>query len=206
MDELESVKTEQATEAVGAAQEDVQPTAKKQRILRKPTAFERRVEAHALDRVTKALDERLDPAALTDSDAGSPEEQAPVSGPENADSDSSVVGIATPLKATRNPESEETADAASSFRAALRLLQSSEVVASNPKAMRLLADFTELAQGGAPIPQPRASHVIQPSGGGLSAPDPRGEYERRVATLRPGDVAGLMELKREFRKRGLEVY
>jgi len=56
-------------------------------------------------------------------------------------------------------------------------------------------------------PAARASHVIQPSGGGLPpAPDLRAEYEQRVATLRPGDVAGLMEVKREFRKKGLEVY
>jgi len=38
------------------------------------------------------------------------------------------------------------------------------------------------------------------------APDLRAEYERRVGALRPGDVAGLLDLKREFRKRGLEVY
>jgi len=56
-------------------------------------------------------------------------------------------------------------------------------------------------------PAARASHVIQPSGGGLPpAPDLRAEYEQRVATVRPGDVAGLMEVKREFRKKGLEVY
>ena len=56
-------------------------------------------------------------------------------------------------------------------------------------------------------PAARASHVIQPSGGGLPpAPDLRAEYEKRVAALRPGDVAGLMEIKREFRKKGLEVY
>lgn len=52
----------------------------------------------------------------------------------------------------------------------------------------------------------KASHVIQPSGGGLPAPDPRAEYEKRVAELRPGDIGGLMELKREYRRRGLEIY
>jgi hypothetical protein len=56
-------------------------------------------------------------------------------------------------------------------------------------------------------PAARASHVIQPSGGGLPpAPDLRTEYETRLASVRPGDVAGLMEIKREFRKKGLEVY
>jgi hypothetical protein len=52
----------------------------------------------------------------------------------------------------------------------------------------------------------RASHLIQPSGGGVPAPNLRVEYEHRLGALRPGDVAGLMEVKREFRKRGLEVY
>lgn len=56
-------------------------------------------------------------------------------------------------------------------------------------------------------PAPRASHVIQPSGGGLPpAADLRAEYEHRVGALRPGDVAGLLEVKREFRRKGLEVY
>lgn len=56
-------------------------------------------------------------------------------------------------------------------------------------------------------PAARASHVIQPSGGGLPpAPDLRADYEKRVGALRPGDVSGLLELKRQFRKQGLEVY
>ena len=40
----------------------------------------------------------------------------------------------------------------------------------------------------------------------VAVPDLRAEYERRVGALRPGDVAGLLDLKREFRKKGLEVY
>jgi hypothetical protein len=79
--------------------------------------------------------------------------------------------------------------------------------------LRLLRELTELAakRTGSPIGSPagsagKASHAIQPSGGGLPAPDLRAEYERRVAVLRPGDVAGLMEVKREFRKRGMEIY
>jgi hypothetical protein len=87
----------------------------------------------------------------------------------------------------------------------LRLLQKADL-ASDPRALRLLADLAELAQGGAPAVQPRASHRIQPSGGGVPAPDLLAEYERRISALRPGDVAGLMEIKREFRKRGLDVY
>ena len=206
MDESESNKVEQQ---VGQSPDegDVQPESqKKNRIIRKPTAFERRVEARALDQATKALEEHLEQPALTDPVAGSPEEPAPVSGPEDAGSSvKSMKGVATPPATAGNGDSEEAADASSSFRAALRLLQNSEV-AGNPKALRLLAELAELAQGGAAAPAARASHVIQPSGGGLPAPDLRAEYEKRVGELRPGDIAGLMELKREFRKRGMEVW
>lgn len=152
------------------------------RLQRKPTAFERRVEARALDQVTKALEQNLEPVPLTDTAAGSPEEPATASGPEQP-----------------QPESP--------FAQALRILRSADL--SSSKALRLLADLAELAElarGGAPTPQPRASHLIQPSGGGVPAPDLRAAYERRLRTLRPGDVAGLMEVKREFRKKGLEVY
>lgn len=84
---------------------------------------------------------------------------------------------------------------------------------SDPDALRLLGDtfaslsarLASLAVGRQQRPAARASHAIQPSGG-LPAPDLRAEYERRVAALRPGDLAGLMEAKREFRKRGLEIY
>ncbi|MBX3047711.1 MAG: hypothetical protein KIT46_08235 [Anaerolineales bacterium] len=56
-------------------------------------------------------------------------------------------------------------------------------------------------------PAPRASHIVQPGGGGLPpAPDLRAEYEAQVAELRAGDLAGLLEIKRRFRARGLEVY
>ena len=166
MDESESNKVEQE---VGQSPDegDVQPESqKKNRIIRKPTAFEKRVEARAMDRVVKALESRPEPAPLTDSDAGSREEQASVSGPEDAGSSvKSMKGVATPPATARNGDSEEAADASSSFRAALRLLQNSEV-AGNPKALRLLAELAELAQGGAAAPAARASHVIQPSGGG----------------------------------------
>lgn len=77
--------------------------------------------------------------------------------------------------------------------------------------LRLLRELADLAAKrnnppAAGTAHSKASHAIQPSGGGLPTPDLRGEYERRVAALRPGDVAGLMEVKREFRKRGLVVY
>jgi len=207
MDEMEDIKVEQGGETASPDEGDVQPESQeKNRIVRKPTAFEKRVEARAMDRVVKALESRPEPAPLTDPVAGSPEEPAPVSGPEDAGSSvKSMKGAATPPATAGNGDSEEAADASSSFRAALRLLQNSEV-AGNPKALRLLAELAELAQGGAAAPAARASHVIQPSGGGLPAPDLRAEYEKRVGELRPGDIAGLMELKREFRKRGMEVW
>jgi hypothetical protein len=83
----------------------------------------------------------------------------------------------------------------------------------DPEALQLLGDtfaslgegLASLAVGRQPRPAARASHAIQPSGG-MPVPDLRGEYEHRVAALRPGDIAGLMEAKREFRKRGLEIY
>jgi hypothetical protein len=206
MDEMEDIKVEQGGETASPDEGDVQPESQeKNRIVRKPTAFEKRVEARAMDRVVKALESRPEPAPLTDPVAGSPEEPAPVSGPEDAGSSvKSMKGVATPPATAGNGDSEEAADA-SAFRAALRLLQNSEV-AGNPKALRLLAELAELAQGGAAAPAARASHVIQPSGGGLPAPGLRAEYEKRVGELRPGDIAGLMELKREFRKRGMEVW
>jgi hypothetical protein len=149
----------------------------KKRIQRKPTAFERRVEARVTRNVAADLEQHH---ALTETGPEPPAEPAPVSGPESA-------------------------QAGSPFAQALRLLRSTEL-ASSPKALRLLADLAELAQGGEPAPSGRASHLIQPSGGGLPSPDLRREYERRLSALRPGDMAGLMDLKREFRKRGLEVY
>lgn len=164
-----------------AGKGEIQPSTpienRKTRLQRKPTAFERRVEARVTRNVAADLEQRH---AQTETGAEPPAEAAPASGPESAQLESP-------------------------FAQALHLLQSADL-ASNPKALRLLADLAELAQGGEPTPVARASHVIQPSGGGLPAPDLRREYERRLATLRPGDVAGLMEVKREFRKRGLEVY
>jgi hypothetical protein len=76
---------------------------------------------------------------------------------------------------------------------------------SDPTALRLVADLAALNPNNRA--KPRASHLIQPSGGGVPpAPDLRAEYEKRVNELRPGDVDGLMEVKREFRRRGMEIY
>ncbi|MCW5874152.1 MAG: hypothetical protein KIS88_05850 [Anaerolineales bacterium] len=90
-----------------------------------------------------------------------------------------------------------------------RLLQQAQ--AGEPQAeLRALADLASLALaritriGGAGTA--RASRAIPPGGAGAPAPDLRAEYARRLAAVRAGDVSGLLEVKREFRKRGLEVY
>ncbi len=88
---------------------------------------------------------------------------------------------------------------------ALHLLRQAR--GQGPQAeLRLLADLAELALRRVEKPAAKASAVILPSGGGLPAPDLRAEYEKRLTGLRAGDVAGLSELKREFRNKGLEVY
>jgi hypothetical protein len=87
---------------------------------------------------------------------------------------------------------------------ALRLLRMAR--GNGPQAeIKLVGDLAELALRRLEK-RGRASTVIQPSGGGAPRPDLRSEYEKQVGALRPGDVAGLMEVKREFRGRGLEVY
>ena len=70
---------------------------------------------------------------------------------------------------------------------------------------RLLEGISQLALRRLSREPVKAGAVIQPSGG-LAVQDVRADYERRVRKVRPGDVAGLAELKREFRKKGLEVF
>lgn len=90
-----------------------------------------------------------------------------------------------------------------------RLLQQAE--SGSPQTeLRALADLASLALarmarvGG---PQAgRASRAIPPGGAGAATPDLRSEYARRLGRVRAGDVGALLELKREFRSRGLEVY
>lgn len=91
--------------------------------------------------------------------------------------------------------------------AALRLLRNAR--GQGPQAeLRVLADLAALAVARMAAPAgvaSKASHAILPSGG-ASQPDLRAEYERRVRAVRPGDLAGVMDVKREFRKRGLDIY
>lgn len=73
-------------------------------------------------------------------------------------------------------------------------------------ALRMVADIAQLAVRRREKPPTKAGAVIQPSGGGMPTPDLRAEYEKRLRALRPGDVASVSDLKREFRKKGLNVY
>lgn len=73
------------------------------------------------------------------------------------------------------------------------------------RGARLLIEVAELALRRIKREPVNAGTVIQP-GGGMAAPDLRADYERALKRVRPGDVAGLTELKRAFRKKGLEVY
>ncbi|MCH7662622.1 MAG: hypothetical protein IH859_01980 [Chloroflexi bacterium] len=69
-----------------------------------------------------------------------------------------------------------------------------------------LGDITKLALQRAARPTPTAASAAQPGGGGTPEPDLRSEYDLRKTSLRPGDVNALMELKREFRQKGLDVF
>jgi hypothetical protein len=51
-----------------------------------------------------------------------------------------------------------------------------------------------------------AAVIIQPGGGSAPVEDLHGAYEQRKKKLRPGDVNGLMALKKEFREKGLEIF
>jgi hypothetical protein len=69
-----------------------------------------------------------------------------------------------------------------------------------------LSDITKLALQRAGRPAATPATVAQPVGSGAPEPDLRSEYDLRKARLRPGDVNALMELKREFRQKGLDVF
>lgn len=101
-----------------------------------------------------------------------------------------------------------------------RRLISQAGLSRDPEAMELLRAYqsgasgagTRLVEGISQLALRRLSRepvkagaVIQP-GGGMAATDLRSDYQRQVRRVRPGDVAGLAELKREFRKKGLDVF
>lgn len=72
------------------------------------------------------------------------------------------------------------------------------------------AHLAHVAQPKVPAAQPpmasRASRVIPPSGPSAPAPDLNNEYQKRLRAIRRGDLGAVLELKREFRNKGLEVY
>jgi hypothetical protein len=110
-------------------------------------------------------------------------------------------GKERPRSAQQEEEIEEKGTAIEKLLVALKQVG----LGSDPTALRLVADLAALNPNNRT--KPRASHLIQPSGGRVPpAPDLRAEYEKRVNELRPGDIDGLMEVKREFRRRGLEIY
>jgi hypothetical protein len=69
-----------------------------------------------------------------------------------------------------------------------------------------LGDITKLALQRAGRPATTAATVAQPSGGSTPEPDLHSEYDLRKTRLRPGDINALVELKREFRQKGLDVF
>ncbi|MBN2502182.1 MAG: hypothetical protein JXB38_15465 [Anaerolineales bacterium] len=71
--------------------------------------------------------------------------------------------------------------------------------------LELLENLTNLVLQGAKKGNVHPAAVVQPGGGAPQA-DLRSEYQVRLQQLRPGDVNGLMELKREFRGKGLEIF
>ena len=102
---------------------------------------------------------------------------------------------------------------------ARRLLRQAGLM-EDPEALELLREYrqdapgsgTRLLEGISQLALRRLNRkpvkpgaVIQPSGG-MATADLRADYERQVRRVRPGDVAGLAELKREVRKKGLEVF
>ncbi|MDH5507628.1 MAG: hypothetical protein OEZ02_10440 [Anaerolineae bacterium] len=88
----------------------------------------------------------------------------------------------------------------------VKQLFQSEAYAPNPEGyLELLGDLTELVLRRSGRRAASAASVTQP-GGGTPAPNLRSEYETRKRRLRPGDINALMELKREFRQKGLDIF
>ncbi len=75
--------------------------------------------------------------------------------------------------------------------------------------MELIENLLQLTLG-----SPEESHpavAVSPAtavvpGGSSASSDLAQEYERRKQKLRPGDINALTALKREFRKKGLDLF
>ncbi|MDH3944362.1 MAG: hypothetical protein OEV06_09750, partial [Anaerolineae bacterium] len=86
------------------------------------------------------------------------------------------------------------------------LLQEGEYSPDVEGYVDMLGDITELALRRAGRRRGQPATVVQPTGGGAPQPDLRNQYDQRKSKLRPGDINGLLDLKREFRKKGLEIF
>lgn len=72
--------------------------------------------------------------------------------------------------------------------------------------LSILDDITSLVLGKVSDQVVSAASVVQPGGGQAPLPNLHQSYEARKRQLRPGDVDGLTALKREFRRKGLQIY
>jgi hypothetical protein len=88
----------------------------------------------------------------------------------------------------------------------MAVLQREDVSEDLDGYLSLLEDITSLVLGQAARQPASAAAVVQPGGGQAPLPDLRQSYDVRKRQLRPGDVDGLMALKREFRGKGLQFY
>jgi hypothetical protein len=70
----------------------------------------------------------------------------------------------------------------------------------------MMEDLVELSLRRTGIEKTPEAAVIQPSGGNAPVQSLKEAYEQHKKKLRPGDVNGLMALKREFREKGLDVF
>lgn len=71
--------------------------------------------------------------------------------------------------------------------------------------LEVLEAAASAALGRARKPAATPAQAIQPGGGG-PPPDLEADYQRRLRALRPGDLNGLLALKREYREKGLPVF
>lgn len=70
----------------------------------------------------------------------------------------------------------------------------------------MMEDLVELTLRRTGMENSPESIVIQSSGGTVPVQNLQEAYEQQKKKLRPGDVNGLMALKREFREKGLDVF
>ena len=72
--------------------------------------------------------------------------------------------------------------------------------------VQFLEDVSELILKSVDGKPENISGVVQPGGGTVPSQDLKSLYESARKKLTPGDLNGLTALKRDFRKRGLEIF